>query len=218
LASNATKRAVDIELDEVTYLRAKALLANIPNGLQRAMVSAINKSVSKGRTTVIRGLADVVNVKRNNIAGRVDTEKATRDRPIGYIKILGRPIGLINFHAKDTRLRKRHGGEGVTAKIFKGGETVTYPHAFIGVGKADNKQVFERKRNLGIYRPKEPHYLPNTGRLMARIGSIRGVSLLDVYKQRPQLQKNATDLIRKDLATQVESQIDRLLKRKKSDR
>lgn len=215
----ATPPAVVITVDPAQVERIQRELSGVKNGLQRALVDAINKVLPKGRTVAVNGLAALLTVKRSNIFKRTNVERANRSKPFGIVRIMGRRIGLINFEHKDTRTKKakkkwgdKSAGRGVIARAYKGGAQEVFPHAFVAVGRRaaktgeGNKHVFERAKTGGKRAPRLP------------IWSRRGLSLLDVYKEHPELVRETERKIQESLAEAVESQVDRILGRRKADR
>jgi hypothetical protein len=144
-----------IEIDERTYGDLRRELGEMPGAVDRAVVSAVNKTLSQGRTLIVDRLFALLNVKRGEIRKRVTVPhngKATRDKPEGKIKIGKSRMGLINFGAKDTRTRKGKGafgtaaaGRGVDVQVYRQGESANFPRAFIARyrGKAT---VLQRKQ------------------------------------------------------------------------
>jgi hypothetical protein len=151
-----------IEIDERTYGDLRRELGEMPGAVDRAVVSAVNKTLSQGRTIIVDRLFALLNVKRGEIRKRVTVPhngKATRDKPEGKIKIGKSRMGLINFGAKDTRTRKGKGsfgtaaaGRGVDVQVYRQGESANFPRAFIARyrGKAT---VLQRKQGHGCSSP-----------------------------------------------------------------
>jgi hypothetical protein len=202
-----TGAQVSVTLDDRALEIAARELAGVSNGFNRAIVGAINKSVPKGRTIVIEGLMEKLAVKKRiTVAGRVRAVKASlaagAEAAVGYIKVAARAISLTSFQHRDTRDKKHNAGQGVFVRQFKDQPETQYPRAFKATGEGGAKQIFERVPGAKRYP------------LVAR----KGVSLLDVYRGQPQLRQEATAKIGQELRKDLFSQIDRLLKRRKSDR
>lgn len=204
--------AVIVEVDEAQYDRLRRELAGIPFGVQKATVGAINKTVAQGRTVVVDKLFDLLAIRRRgDILRHTTTVPATVERPVGKVVIDGRRIGLINFTVKDTRTKRGRGkagnGRGVTAQVYRHGDTWVLPHAFIATGASGNRHVFQRQPVGG-------------GKLSPRlpIVSKQGLSLFKVYQDTPAIEAASLARIRTIFNEQLLSQIDRLLGRRKVDR
>lgn len=208
MASNRLIPAIEIKVSSAQMLKLETELKDIKDGVPRAIMSAINKTVSQGRTVAVRELANVLTVKTGNIRARTSVLKATRKKLFGSVTILGRRIGLINFKVKDTGKGKGRGrtGKGVIAQAYKNSPPERFPKAFIAMGKENNKHVFERRRKDGKLAPRLP------------IFSRKGLSLLDVYKQTPSIQNATETKIKAIFGEKLKSATDWLLNRKNGER
>lgn len=207
--------AVSVKFDSRQVERARVELAGISNGLNKALSGAINKVLTKGRTEVVRGLTEVLDIKpsavRKTPGGkeRISIQRANPGKLEGFIRILSRPIGLINFKIKEKRKKKRrkwgasYPGEGIFGKVYKAGPAIRLKHAFIATGASGNKHVFQRSKVGGGYSKRHP------------IESLKGPSLLTVYRENPELHQRTENRIQEELAKELDSQINRFLKRSK---
>ena len=204
---------VRVSQEQIDNLRTE--LAGVKNGVNKAVVGAINKTLPKGRTIVVDQLWEKLAIKRRgNIFHRTSVIKATSANPAGAIRILGRQIGLINFKTKDTNARRR-GGSGVIAQLYRSGESEIFPKAFIGIGASDNKHVFQRLPGKGHIITDKAHHKPNIGRRAQSLESLKGMSLLKAYKDHPEIEAASVEKVGAEFGNQLSSQIDRLLKRRK---
>jgi hypothetical protein len=192
-------------------------LDGVRDGARKAINGAINKLLPRVRTRVTNELGDLLTAKKNNIRNRITVRKSTAATLSGSVNILLRQIALVNFKNKDTRTkaaRKKFGskgsGRGVDVQIYKAGPTINFPHAFVATGKRDqaggvgNKHIFQRVSNAaGRMAPRFP------------IVSLKGISLMKEFERRPDMQRRIQDFIADDLPRQLDSQVNRLLKRPK---
>ncbi len=194
--------AVEIKVNPQQLRELESELGAIKGGLNRALSSAINKTVAQGRTVAIQMLADTLTVKKSNIRARTDTKKASPKNLAGAIKILGRRIGLINFKYKDTGKGKGRNrkGKGVFVQAYKAGVPEIFPKAFVATGKSANKHIFRRRGSAGR--------LP--------IDSLKGLSLLDVYKKTPGIQQATQKKIADIFAEKLRSASDWVLNKRKT--
>lgn len=213
---------ISVKFDPRQVERARVELAGISNGLNKALSGAINKVLTKGRTEAVNGLASVLNISKRNIRysrwtdkkgereERVYLIKSAPDKLEGFIRILARPLGLINYKFKEVR-KKRKGrkygtsypGEGIFASVYKG-KPFRLKHAFVAMGKQGIEHIFERRKAGGRYAARTP------------IKSVKGPSLLTVYREHPELHAQVEKRITEELGKELDSQIDRFLKRSKA--
>lgn len=209
----ASKRKINFARIEVGKEMADSIafeLQAIPNGVDRAISGAVNKTLPKGRTFAVNRLHKLLAVRKKGAItssqggnSRFAIVKATPSRPSGFLRILGRPIALWNFQVKDTRNKKRNTGQGVFYQLYRSGSRKRLPHAFIAAGEQGNKHVFQRATGAGR--------LP--------IFSHIGLSLYDVgTRDHPEVQAETQTMMADDFGRQILSQVDRLLGRKKTDR
>jgi len=197
-------QTVDFTIDEAQLKNLRETLEGIPRAYHRAVSGAIKRTLLKVRTKVIRQLAGILTVKRKNIGKRITVQAYGES---GTLKIVAREIGLINFSYSETKYAKikRDGSiatAGITSRLYKGGPEIRYPHAFVAKGKSGNLHIWERAMEPGGKR---------AGRLP--IERLNGLSLYEVYAQRPALLEEATEGLREELSVQLASQIDRFLGR-----
>lgn len=218
MANNRQFPALDIEIDQAMYEQLRRELRSVPDGVRKAEVGAINHTLPKGRTIIVNRLAEMLTAKKANIRQRTDVRKADREHLSGTITIMGRKIALTNFKFTDTTNRKTHTGHGVNVQIFRGGNTLNFPHAFVGTGANNNRQVFQRLPGRGARVGDAAHYKPNVGKIKQKLESIQGESLYDVFQADPSIQRDVMNAIRSAFAEALLSQIDRFLGRRRADR
>jgi hypothetical protein len=214
---------INVIIDAASVSRAKADLSRIHNGLERAIDGAITKTLAKGKTLVLRQLASALTAKpaaiRSTPGGMERIIAGHGAHGEGELRILGRPIGAINFQF-------RQGPKGIEVRYFKLGGNWNFEgrDAFVGIGKPSdagtggNRQIFQRLTRAAKRRVQTPHYLPNKGKLRQRISALTGLSLFRVYKQNSRWSKELETFMATDIKEQLLSQTDRLLGRAKSER
>jgi hypothetical protein len=204
---------VSIQADPDLLKALEARLAGIKNGMRDATRTAINNSLRSGRAEVVRGIYTAVTVKRSNIRRGTGIDPARRGdpNPAGRIKVLGREIGLINFEHREkpdeTGWGTSASGEGVFYKVYRDDEQEQLRHAFVATGNNDNEHIFEREIRGGAVGTREGRF---------PLKRHQGVSLLDVYEDRPQLQANAVARIRELFATNLTRKVEFLIKKRKA--
>lgn len=217
--------ACSVEIDDASMEAAKRELRFIPDGIGRAIDGAINKTLAKAKTMVIKQLTADLTAKQSAIRATPGGKERITTTPAygssGHLRIMGRRIGAINFKIKKS-------GDGYVVQYFKtGGTGVSLPGAFKGVGASGNLQLFERFGggkltrflvNKGKHRVTNPHYQGNKNRMMQSLGALHGLSLYDVYKGDSRWSTEVENFMTADVKQQLLSQTDRLLGRSKSER
>lgn len=149
---------INITIDSATMERAAALLAEVPNGAERAAANAINRGLSKVKTTAFKGVKEVYTVQPAvlNSATKTQVQKASSGDLVGYVRFSGVKIPLYKFKVTP----KRPGtGKVVKAAMEKGGGAV-YQSAFIaamnkssghtGVFKREGKKRYPISEYMGL--------------------------------------------------------------------
>lgn len=182
-----------------------AALTNISNGVPRAMSAGINRTLAKGKTATRRGLTKYLMIKAKNLARRLFVGKAKPTKLEGDLRVMGRPVGLINFQGSENRIKTGWGtkdsGTGVTVRVTQGGSAIALPNAFIAKGKFGNVQVFQRVKAGGKIGTRAGRF-PIATKFSQR--------LYDLFEQSPLAQWIPAGM-QADLPIQVGSQIQRLL-------
>lgn len=211
--------AVVLEADPVSIARAKEELRAMPGAFAKAVPAAVNKTLDRAKTMTVRQLAEILAVKSQQVI-RYTPGGTERIRVVPYgqetadggtLRIMKRPIGAMNFQT-----RKVAGG--VSLQIFRDEGARTIQGAFFGTGLSNNKHVFTRVPGRGKYRQKAAHYGPNIGRLRQHVSAEKPISLFTVYRMRPQLGQATVAFMSSEFPKQMESQVDRFLKRSKTER
>jgi hypothetical protein len=204
--------SLNITVDPATIANVEAQVGDIPNGMPKVIAAAANDAAQRGKTILSRGLAATITAKQVDIKKRLRVPrgtKATPARPGTVLEVTDTRLSLIRFKTKDTKR------QGVTAEMFRG-EVTRFPEAFMGVGLFKNPHVIQRKG--GKVRIKQAHYKPNLGKLRQNVVTQPGLSLPDVYARRPALLQDGITQIAEVFVDRIDSQLDRLLHRRKADR
>lgn len=126
-----------------------------------AVARALNKTAMQARTEASRAVRDAgYNIKASAIKDSFDIQRASKNSLIVLLLATGRPIGLINYNASQTR-------KGVRVKVKSGAHTLR--HAFIATMKSGHRGVFVRAGGKGsprlpireLYGPSIPTALSN---------------------------------------------------------
>lgn len=208
--------AVTVTVSQRQIDQLQRELVGIANGVPRAITGSINKVLGKARTEVVAGLMETLAIKKKDVlrtpsgTERITVVKASKDRLEGLVRVMGRPIGLVNFQHKDLRKRRknrRYGqsfpGEGVRVQIYRNQPPTLLRHVFKTTGRGGNVHLFQRTMRGGKPSPRLP------------IERLTGPSLLTVVRKNPQISTRVQDRIDSELQKELDSQVNRLLKRRK---
>lgn len=183
-----------------------------PQQVQAIGVSAGNRALASGKTSIVRDVAGTINLLQKDIRDLVKVSGFTRAKLEGRIDISRKPIPLINFvRGSVDRANKRAGKNGgVTVEIFKG-KTETLRGAFIATMASGHTGIFERRHVAGrnVYTgPRNPR-LPIDERFgLTLVGYIANADGF-IEKQEARIQ----DVF----ATRVQSGVQRMLARQKPE-
>jgi len=121
---------VNVTIEGKGIEEARQLLANIPNGLPKALGRSINRGLTAMRTAISKETRAKYVVKAADIKASLSIQKASQSRLSGKIVSTGRPLDLTKFRY---RIKKRGG---IYAQVKKGGGG-TLPHSFfVTTGRA----------------------------------------------------------------------------------
>lgn len=186
-----------IGVDETQRKELAEVLANVRNGVPRAISGAINKVLPKARTRFVRAVGDRITVPAREVRERIAVKKASPATLEGTVTITRKPIPLIEFRARQTKKG------GVTVQVRKGQAREKFRDSFIAKMKSGHEGVF-RRRFKGKGRVAR---LPIDERF--------GPTVLGVISGAPGLLNEELAAAHEDLGRQIDSQVDRLLNRKK---
>lgn len=133
------------KLDEITKM-----LAEVKNGVPKALVGAINDTTKTTKTQISKSIRERVNIKKKDIDDKIDAKLATPSKMHARIILSeSKRLGLIYFGAKQD---KRKGG-GVRYKIDKKGGRQFVRGAFIlkvsTAKSSDDKDKFQVFKRVG---------------------------------------------------------------------
>ena len=120
------------------------------NTLNKAISSAINKSVVTAKKEMSSAVRDVYNIKKKDLDPKITVKKSSINNTNAVITVRSKPIGLIHFNATASKAfdkgQKRYFK--TSAKVMKKERKKVHKGAFIGKAKNSNSyQVFRRSSN-----------------------------------------------------------------------
>lgn len=136
MSVQVTVKSEDVE-------RIKGILSGIPGGAQKAMSAAINRGLSKVRTSSYKEVRKVYTADSAAMRANTSTsmKSASGGNMVGYIRFSGTKIPLYKFTVSPKAANTR---QQVSAGLMKGNMT-PFTSAFITVVGSGHIGVFERK-------------------------------------------------------------------------
>ena len=115
--------------------------------LERAIASAINKTVVTAKKEMSAGVREVYNIKKRDLDPHITVRKAKASDTQSIITVKSKSIGLIHFNATATKAFDRGSKRyfKTSARVLKRNRKRVIKGAFIGKGKGSRSwQVFRR--------------------------------------------------------------------------
>ena len=115
--------------------------------LNKAISSALNKTVVTAKKEMSSGVREIYNLKKKDLDPKIHVKKASMNNTSSTITVRSSPIGMIHFNATATKayLKGRKTYYKTSAKILKKERKKVYRGVFIGKAKNSNSsQVFRR--------------------------------------------------------------------------
>lgn len=164
--------------------------------IQRAVVSALNKTAAKAKTAAMSAITDKYNIKKTHLGttatgnSRIELKMASIGNQQAIISISGRPISLAYFGARQvvvsskgqvrltTRdksriLKRRPGSLGVSVEIIKGKRT-PLSGAFLAAVKAGDSGF-----HIGVFQRHGRKRLPIFEKRMITVASMFGSAAVE---------------------------------------
>lgn len=125
---------INIRVDTKEVERA---LREAPKAAEKAAIRTLNRTADKARVAASKTVRETYNIKAGDLGKSVKTTRASQSKFETVLIIIGKPVGLIAFAARQT-------AKGVTYKILKSGGRDRLPHTFIATMRSGHRGVFER--------------------------------------------------------------------------
>lgn len=175
-----------VQLSKTDVKSVESMLYGIKNGTTKAMVTALNATLTTTRVQVRKKIGERLNLKASRINQNLSVDKASYSKISGAVRAVGGPVGLVHFAGKQLET-------GVKVRVMKGDGLTLLKHAFRQ--KASGKEhLWWRDRKNGKLVPRYP------------IIRLTGPRIEDVFA-RPEilipLTNDAGDLLLKNLDKKV---------------
>lgn len=129
-----------VKLNQADVAKVKALLGDLKDKYKTVIVRSINKSLQTAQTQATARIGNEINLKAARIKKDFTLKKANYSDMSGSLKMTGKPVGLVQFGARQTQ-------KGVSVKVLKSESRSVLKHAFITTGKGSKKEhVFWRQK------------------------------------------------------------------------
>lgn len=171
---------MNVTIDATGLEEARQLLANIPNGTQKAFGRAINRGLTAMRTAISKETRSKYVVKAKDIKDTLEVKKASSRHLSGKIVSTGSPLDLTKFRY---RIKKRGG---IYAQVKKGGGG-TLPHSF-----------FVTTGNAGLYHRVSRERLPIQREFGPSIPQMIGNEAVST-----KIQERGREVFERELAHQI---------------
>ena len=195
--------------------RAQKILAGIPNGTQKAISSAINKSAGKAVTGVIQSLKNNYEISPKNIRkSAFNIRRAKVSSLEATITIKGKVLGLNNFKMTPIEPAKQI----PSVKVKKGGGG-KFPGAFVARMKSGHIGIFERfqdgsrgkiKKYMKKYHPRAKKRGSGMTKGRAAIKELYGPSIPRMVKS-PEIRATIWRIVRNEFDLNMKKAISRIL-------
>lgn len=153
-----------ITIDESQIEHAKKVLASVPDGVEKAAASALNRAAEHARTQAKRKVRETYTVKMNRLDERMDVKRANQKNLFASVQSKGRPVVLSYFNVRPGQPLNKRTTRLVYAQVRRdGGGTIR--KVFVARTKSGHIGVFRRtdgNKRLPIkqlYAPSLPQML-----------------------------------------------------------
>ncbi len=126
---------------------ATRLLADIPQGLPRAITRAVNTVATSARAEIVRRVGARINVRQKDIREATVLQRANFSNLTATVRVMGGRITLYRYGARWSRSQP-----GASYQIRRAGGRVTAPQTFIAEMDSAHRGVFKRTGEFKIMR------------------------------------------------------------------
>jgi len=184
--------ATRIRINERQVQDIRNLLGDISNGAERAMRTALNRTLDGAVTLTAKRIGETVTLKSALIKSNITKERATNYELGAMMRMRSKRIPLAAFSTNPSvaASQTRDSGNGVSVKVWKTRPTVRFRHAF-----------FARMPNgyIGLFERQGTKRLP--------IDELVGPYLASVYENTPglgaEVEQTSAERLQRELDHQV---------------
>ena len=135
-----------VTVDQQQVDEVRALLANIANGAERAIRTALNKTLDGAVTLTAKRIGQTVTLKASLIKDNIKKDRATNYQLGAALRMTSPRIPLAAYSTNPTAATMNTRSEnGVSVKVFKDRPPVRFRHAFFAQMSNGYIGLFERE-------------------------------------------------------------------------
>ncbi|GEA17744.1 phage tail protein [Moorella sp. E306M] len=101
--------------------RAEVLLKNVPNGVSKAVVSALNRAAESARADAVRKVRERYYIKAQDVRSEIKITKATLDNQAAIIHATGEPVPLSKFRVTPAKPPAKRRKNPIIVRVVRGG-------------------------------------------------------------------------------------------------
>lgn len=188
-------RLIDIEVNQKQLRRVEQMLRGMPREIPKILYRAVNRTAALAKTQISREIRQEINIKAKDLNEKVILQRAKLHWPVATIGLSKKRVPVMDFAARQTKT-------GVSYKIKKAGGREQIKHAFI--------TTMPETGHTGVFK--------RWGKTRLPIVELFGPSVGEIFKRSQSLIKRITEQAYKNLARNIESQLDYVLARRKAAR
>ena len=149
-----------IDINENAIEKVSALLHGIPNGAEKAISGALNRSLLAYRTASVKQIRQTYHISASDLktSGQIKMNKASMRSPEGSVAFAGSMIPLVKFNARRTKP--------VTVAVLKQSSAKRLEHAYfanLGLGTGIFERITrQRDSSKQLLGPSAAHMADNT--------------------------------------------------------
>ena len=114
-------KLLEIKYDQKQFDRIAQLLREIPNGVEKASMRAINRAVTAGKTAMSKQIRQRYTVSAAKVKGTVKMTKASMSKLEGSVESSGKPVALTHFKHSPNRDTTGANRKQIRVSVLKGG-------------------------------------------------------------------------------------------------
>lgn len=202
---------ITVNADQIA--RAEVLLKNVPNGVTKALVAALNRAAEGARSDAVRKVRERYYIKAADVRDAIKIKKATPDDLAAIVHAKGSPIALSKFRLTPSKPPTKRRTKPIIARVVRG-EGGPIKGAFVARMASGHVGAFIR---AGTPRRREEMFVRVGGQLKKK--KVKDLPIQQLYgPSLPQMlgHKSVTEFVeeqaRERLESRLEHEIDRLLR------
>ncbi len=197
--------SITVEASPAQLRRISQELADIPGGANKAVAAAINRTLSTGKMRMSSLVREVLVMRKKDVDPSIKIDRAKPDKLTAQVSLRNTWIPLSRFSPKQQ-------GKGVTVNWRKGRGRELLAGTFLATMSSGHIGVFRRRKSgtKRVIKEREGHKWTSELPIDQQF-----TTLVNPIEKRPELIDKATADIDQVLAKNLDSQVDRLLQRKK---